>query len=70
MSDQPKEPEAISESLRKAIAESGLTPYHVAKRARVSPQIITRFLRGERGLSLVVIDRLGQALGLELRRRA
>ncbi len=69
MSDQSNEPEAISESLRKAISESGLKPYQVAKRARVSPQIITRFLRGERGLSLVVIDRLGQALDLELRRK-
>lgn len=70
MNDESNEPEAISESLRKAIAESGLTPYQIAKRSRVSPQSITRFLRGERGLSLVVLDRLGKSLGLELRRKA
>ena len=61
------EPELISESLKKAIGESGLTSYEVAKRAGVSPQIITRFMRGERGLSLVVVDRIGLALRLELR---
>ena len=59
------EPELISESLKKAIGESGLTRYEVAKRAGVSPQIITRFMRGQRGLSLVVVDRIGQALHLE-----
>ncbi len=60
-------PEAVSESLKKAISGSGLTPYEVARRAGTSPQSITRFLRGERGLSLVVIDRICLALGLVLR---
>lgn len=62
------EPEAVSESLKRAISESGLTPYEIAKRAGTSPQTVTRFLRAERGLSLVVIDRICLALGLELRR--
>jgi transcriptional regulator with XRE-family HTH domain len=69
MTMTPPDPDAISESLKKAIVGSGLTSYEVAKRASTSPQIITRFLRGERGLSLVVIDRICLALGLELRKR-
>lgn len=66
MATSDMEPEAVSEALRKAISGSGLTPYAIAKSAGMSPQIITRFLRGERGLSLVVIDRLCRVLGLEL----
>jgi len=69
MATTDPDPEAVSESLRRAISQSGLTPYEIARRAGTSPQVITRFLRGERGLSLVVIDRLCVVLGLELRKR-
>lgn len=62
-------PELISETLRKAIQASGITPYELAKRANVSPQSITRFLKGERSLSLEVIDKVCHVLGLELESR-
>ncbi len=69
MADIDEGSEAVSNSLRRVIRESGLTPYEVARRAGTSPQIITRFLNRERGLSLVTVDRICAALGLELHRR-
>lgn len=64
------EPEKVSAALKKAISMSGLTPYEIARRAGTSPQTVTRFLRNERGLSLIVIDRICLALGLELREQS
>jgi len=66
---EPPDLEPVSKSLKLAILQSGLTAYEIAKRAGVSPQIVTRFLRAERGLSLVVIDRLCLVLRLELTRK-
>jgi transcriptional regulator with XRE-family HTH domain len=59
-------PDIISDQLRAAIKASGLTPYAVAASAGVTPSIVTRFLNGERGLSLESLDAIGVALGLHL----
>jgi hypothetical protein len=42
-----------------------LTPYAVATAAGVAPSVLTRFMNGERGLTLDTFDRLA-ALGLRL----
>ena len=39
--------------------------YQIAKRARVSQIIISRFLSGERDIRMATADKLANALGLE-----
>jgi transcriptional regulator with XRE-family HTH domain len=57
---------AASDQLRMVIAARRLTPTAVAKAADVAPSMITRFLNGQRGLTLDTFDRVAAALGLRL----
>lgn len=59
----------ISQTLKKAIAASGMNPTQVEKKTGVNRLSVARFLRGQTGLSTFQTDRLAQALGLELRRK-
>lgn len=56
----------VSEALRDAINERGLTAYAAAKRAGVSVDAIQRFLKEQRGLTLSTVDKLADSLGLTL----
>ena len=60
----------IGEQLRVAIQEAiwkqGFQQAELARRVGLSPAQVSRFLKGERGLSLESIDRLMEALGLEI----
>ena len=56
----------MSEPLKKAIEASGLTVYEIAKRAKVSQIIISRFLSGERDIRMATADKLARILGLKL----
>ena len=58
----------IDADLRAAIVESGLTHYRIAKDAGVSPDVITRFVTGERDIRLGTAAKVAAALGLELKR--
>jgi hypothetical protein len=61
---------AISDQLKLAITRSGLTHYRIGKDAGVSPISIDRFVSGERpNLRIDTVDRLCDALGLELREK-
>ena len=57
----------LAGQLRKAIKESGLTPYRIATDANVDRAIMTRFVNGDRGLTLDTASRIAEFLGLELR---
>lgn len=59
-------PNSLSEALKRAIQESEMTVYQIAKEARVSQIIISRFLSGERDIRMATADKLANALGLEL----
>lgn len=59
-------PKTISDSLRQAITESGLSLNALWKASGVDAGRLSRFLRGERGLTVDALDRLGQVLGLKL----
>jgi transcriptional regulator with XRE-family HTH domain len=56
----------ISEQLREAIRQRGLTAYKVAKDAGVSHTIVQRFLDGDRGLKLDSADKIARTLRLRL----
>jgi plasmid maintenance system antidote protein VapI len=57
---------AVSEQLRSIISARGLSPYSVSRLADVAPSVLTRFVNGERGLTLDTFDRIALALGLRL----
>lgn len=57
-------PTPLADQLRAAIDSSGLTAYALAKAAGVHPQLIGRWLKGERDLTLTSADKLAAALGI------
>jgi transcriptional regulator with XRE-family HTH domain len=61
--------ELFSEGLRRAIREGELTRYALSVRTGIDQATLSKFLKGERGLSLKAVDRLMDALGLEIRPR-
>jgi transcriptional regulator with XRE-family HTH domain len=56
----------ISEQVRQAVRDCGLTRYEIAKRTGISNATLSRFIHGERGLSMEYLDTLGELLGLEI----
>ena len=59
----------LTDQLRKAIRDSGLSQYRIGKDCDIDKAAMSRFMSGERGLSLKSIDRVAEYLGLELVRR-
>jgi transcriptional regulator with XRE-family HTH domain len=55
-----------SEQLRQAIRASGLTGYQLSKQTGISEAQISRFLRGQRNLTIASAEKLGAAVGLSL----
>jgi predicted transcriptional regulator len=56
----------MAEILKAAIRESGLTHYRIAKTAGIGPETIDRFMAG-RDIRISTVDKIAEALGLELR---
>jgi len=56
----------VEEQLRAALVETGLSMNEIARRSGVSQPTLSRFLRGERSLTLPVAARLCAMLGLRL----
>ncbi len=61
-----KQRKAVSEVLRTAIEQSGLSLYRVARNAGVGYTTLHRFMHRERSLSMDALDKLCASLGLEL----
>lgn len=60
--------ETFREQLRQAIRESGVSRYALSKRTGVSQSVLSRFLSDPAvGLSMSAVDRLCEALNLEVR---
>lgn len=57
----------FSDALRRAIDESGLTMYRIAKDAGLDFSTLSRFCHGERGLRLESADKLAEYFNLEVR---
>ena len=48
------------------VEQKRITPYAIAKRARVSPSVVTRWLRGERDLNLGTAAKIARVLCLQI----
>ena len=54
----------FSDQIREAVDASGRSRYAICKEIRLAQSAMSRFMAGESGLSLEVIDRLAECLGL------
>lgn len=56
----------LAAQLRRAIDQSGLTRYRIAKETGIGEATLSKFYRGQRGLSATALDRLGEFLNLTI----
>ena len=56
----------LSEQLRPLIHRSGVSRYRICKEIGVAESAMSRFMSGERGLSMEVLDRLFPLLKLRV----
>ena len=54
----------LSDAIKAEIGRRGLTAYAVAKLAGITPNVVSRFLSGERDITLATADKVATALGL------
>lgn len=57
----------LSDQLRRIVSDSGKTLGEIARGTGIDKSALSRFVNGERGVSLQAWDRLGEYFGLELR---
>ena len=56
----------MTEQLRQAIDDSGLTRYQIAKETGIDESALAKFYNGRRGLSMEALDALGEFLQLKI----
>jgi DNA transposition AAA+ family ATPase len=56
----------ITDQLRQAIDDSGLTRYQIAKEAGIDESALAKFYNGHRGLSMDALNALGKSLQLRI----
>ena len=61
-----RRPDKLSDQIRQAMGDSGLTRYRIAAETDINESSLGQFYHGERGLSLESLDRLGQFLQLRI----
>ena len=59
---------ALQDDLRQAVQNSGLSLYAVAKGSGIAYQVLHRFARGERDLTLETASKLADYFGMRLTR--
>jgi len=62
-----KRPGKVTDQLRKAIDDSGLTRYRISKETGISEATLSKFYLGQRGLSMEALDAIGECLQLTIR---
>ncbi len=60
---------AISQQIRRLIESSGMSRYEIARQAGIEQSVLSRFMSGERGLTTLTLDRLGELFDLEIVQR-
>jgi plasmid maintenance system antidote protein VapI len=66
MAKRRKAPTSLSDQLRELIATAGLSVYELARDAGVDRSVLSRFLAGQRTITLETADRLAAVLKLRL----
>jgi transcriptional regulator with XRE-family HTH domain len=56
----------LSDQVRQAIEDSGLTRYQIAKATGIDESALAKFYNGHRGLSMKALDALGEFLELTI----
>jgi transcriptional regulator with XRE-family HTH domain len=56
----------LTDQLRQAIDESGLTRYQIAKATGIDESALAKFYNGHRGLSMKALNALGEFLQLKI----
>lgn len=56
----------LTDQLRQAIDDSGLTRYRIAKESGISESALAQFYNGHRGLSMEALNALGEFLQLTI----
>ena len=56
----------LTDQLRQAIDDCGLTRYRIAKETGISEATLSKFYLGQRGLSMEALNALGEYLGLRI----
>ena len=59
---------ALQDQLQQAVEDSGLTLYRIAKGSSIAYQVLHRFARGERDLTLKTASKLADYFGMRLTR--
>jgi hypothetical protein len=59
-------PGSLSDVLRQAIQKSGKSHDEIAAAAAVSPQLVARFLAGQRDIHMATADKIAESIGLKL----
>ena len=57
----------LTDQLRQAIDDCGLTRYEIAKRSGVDESALAKFYNGHRGLSMEALNALGECLQLTIK---
>lgn len=63
---KPQRTKLVSDQLRQAIDDSGLTRYRIAQETGISETALALFYNGHRGLSMKALDVLGEFLQLKI----
>lgn len=66
MKKKGKKRRKVSDQIRRLIDSSGMSRYEIAKRTGIDQSAVSRFMTGERGLSMTALDTLGELLDLEV----
>ena len=56
----------LSERIRQAVRDSGLTHYRICQQIGISEPMMSRFMHGHCGLSMAVLDRLAELLDFDI----
>ena len=59
-----KQPHKLTDQLRQAIEDCGVSRYAISQETGTDQAALSRFMRGQVGLSLAALDRLGECLQL------
>ena len=69
MAKKRKRTNVLTDQLRQAIDESGITRYRISIESGISESTLSQFYNGHRGLSMEAMNALGECLDLEIVKR-